>query len=356
MIDSYIKDKLKEAGIENLTEDQINVYDTVYSGKNLLLIAPTGSGKTEAAIIPLLARIHDLKPSKIHSIYITPLRALNRDLFERILKYASLLDVKINIRHGDSTDYERKMMVENAPDLLITTPETLQILFSGKRLKEQIKNIKTIIIDEVHELIQDERGWQLSLAIERLKNLSGNIQIIGLSATVGNHEEISKFLSYDKNIEIFRSSIVKEFDISVESHSRIYENESEIMMCDQNYGSAIMHTLETINNKNSSLIFVNTRFTAEDIAMRLKRLNKDIDIGVHHGSLSKDVRVQNERLLKDGKLKALICTSSLELGIDVGKTEFIVQFNSPRQVYRLIQRLGRSGHRLGHVSKGAIIS
>ncbi|MEM3325764.1 MAG: DEAD/DEAH box helicase, partial [Thermoplasmata archaeon] len=191
MIDSYIKDKLKEAGIENLTEDQINVYDTVYSGKNLLLIAPTGSGKTEAAIIPLLARIHDLKPSKIHSIYITPLRALNRDLFERILKYASLLDVKINIRHGDSTDYERKMMVENAPDLLITTPETLQILFSGKRLKEQIKNIKTIIIDEVHELIQDERGWQLSLAIERLKNLSGNIQIIGLSATVGNHEEIS---------------------------------------------------------------------------------------------------------------------------------------------------------------------
>ncbi|MGC8689338.1 MAG: DEAD/DEAH box helicase [Thermoplasmata archaeon] len=356
MIQENIIDKLRQAGIENLTEDQINVYDTVYSGRNMLLIAPTGSGKTEAAIIPILARIHDERPKGIYAIYITPLRSLNRDLFERIMKYATLLDVSVNIRHGDSTKYERKMMLENIPELLITTPETLQILFSGKKIKEYLRNVRTVIVDEIHELVQDERGWQLSVAIERLQGISGKIQRIGLSATVGNQDEIARFLSPGDDVKIFRSTLIKEFDVRVEAPSRIYREESDIMMCDPEYGSAIMHVLELVERRNSSLIFVNTRFTAEDIAMRLKKINKDLEIGVHHGSLSKDVRIENEKLLKEGKLKALICTSSLELGIDVGGTEFIVQFNSPRQVYRLIQRLGRSGHRLGHVSRGAIVS
>jgi ATP-dependent Lhr-like helicase len=356
VIDQSVIEKLRQAGIDNLTEDQVNVYETVYSGKNMLLIAPTGSGKTEAAIIPILARIHDTKPKGIHAIYVTPLRALNRDLFERIMKYASLMDVTVNIRHGDSTQYERKMMLENIPQLLITTPETLQILFSGKKIKEYLKNVKTVIIDEVHELVQDERGWQLSLAIERLQVISGNIQRIGLSATVGNHEEISKFLSTKNDVHVFKSSLLKEFVVNVEAPPRIYREESDIMMCDPDYGSAIMHVLNLVQDRNSSLIFVNTRFTAEDIAMRLKKLNKDLEIGVHHGSLSREVRMENENLLKEGKLKALICTSSLELGIDVGKTDFIVQFNSPRQVYRLIQRIGRSGHRLGHVARGTIVS
>ncbi len=215
MIQENIIDKLRQAGIENLTEDQINVYDTVYSGRNMLLIAPTGSGKTEAAIIPILARIHDERPKGIYAIYITPLRSLNRDLFERIMKYASLLDVSVNIRHGDSTRYERRMMLENIPELLITTPETLQILFSGKKIKEYLRNVRTVIVDEIHELVQDERGWQLSVALERLQGISGKIQRIGLSATVGNQDEIARFLSPGDDVKIFRSTLIKEFDVRV---------------------------------------------------------------------------------------------------------------------------------------------
>ncbi|MGC8663077.1 MAG: DEAD/DEAH box helicase [Thermoplasmata archaeon] len=356
VIDDNILSILKNAGINELTQDQRDVYDSIYAGENVLLIAPTGSGKTEAAIIPILARIANEKPRKIHAIYITPLRALNRDLFDRIKRYGEALGVAINIRHGDSSESERRVVSENPPDLLITTPETLQILFSGKKLREHLKNISTIIIDEIHELVQDERGWQLSIAIERLVNYSGKVQRIGLSATVGNDDEISKFLSPNGDVKKIKSSILKEFSVSIESPDRNYEKESEEMMCDLDYGSAIMHTVNLVNSYNQSLIFVNTRFTAEDIAMRLNKIKMDDKIGVHHGSLSKEIRTQNEQLFKDGKLKALICTSSLELGIDIGGADFVAQFNSPRQVYRLLQRIGRSGHRLGYVSKGAIIS
>jgi len=356
VIDDNILSVLKNFGINELTSDQQEVYDSIYNKENVLLIAPTGSGKTEASIIPILARIANEKPRKIHAIYITPLRALNRDLFERIKKYGEALGVTINIRHGDSSETERRVVSETPPDLLITTPETLQILFSGKKLREHLKNITTVIIDEIHELVQDERGWQLAIAIERLENYSGNIQRIGLSATVGNENEIAKFLSPKKNVRVIKSSLFKEFSVSIESPDRVYEKESEEMLCDPDYGSAIMHTVNLVNNYNQSLIFVNTRFTAEDIAMRLNKIKMDDRIGVHHGSLSKEIRTQNEQLLKEGKLKALICTSSLELGIDIGGADFVVQFNSPRQVYRLMQRIGRAGHRLGHISKGAIIS
>ncbi len=356
VIDDNILSMLRDAGIHELTQDQVDVYDFIYKGDNVLLIAPTGSGKTEAAIIPILARIANQNPRKIHAIYITPLRALNRDLFERINRYAESLGVTVNIRHGDSSESERRVVSETPPDLLITTPETLQILFSGKKLKEHLKNISTVIIDEIHELVQDERGWQLSLAIERLANLSGKVQRIGLSATVGNDDEISRFLSPNDSVRVIKSSILKEMEVTVEAPDKIYEKESEEMMCDPEYGSAIMHTVNLVNRYNISLIFVNTRFTAEDIAMRLNKIKMDSYIGVHHGSLSKEIRTQNEQLLKDGKLKALICTSSLELGIDIGGADFVAQFNSPRQVYRLMQRIGRAGHKLGHVSRGAIIS
>lgn len=356
MIDERILSMLRDAGIHELTEDQKQVYDSIYNGENVLLIAPTGSGKTEAAIIPILARIAHEKPRKIHAIYITPLRALNRDLFDRLKKYAEALGVSVNIRHGDSSESERRVVSETPPDLLITTPETLQILFSGKKLKEHLKNVSAVIIDEIHELVQDERGWQLSIAIERLANLSGKVQRIGLSATVGNDSEISMFLSPNDSIKVIKSSLSKEMSITVEAPDRIYERESDEMMCDRDYGSAIMHTVHLVNRYNISLIFVNTRFTAEDIAMRLNKIKMDSSIGVHHGSLSKEIRAQNEQLLKEGKLKALICTSSLELGIDIGGADFVVQFNSPRQVYRLLQRVGRAGHRLGHVSRGSIIS
>ncbi len=339
-----------------MTDDQKRVYENIYNGENVLLIAPTGTGKTEASIIPVIYRISKEKPEKIHALFITPMRALNRDLYERIEKYSNAMNIELNIRHGDSSESERREITENPPDLLITTPETLQIMLSGKKIKKHLKYVRTVIVDEIHELVGDERGWQLSVALERLERISGKLQRIGLSATVGNEKEISEFLSPGKKVNIVKSSLIKEMDVKVEAPEKIYEEESEKMACDPDYGSAIVHTLNIVNKYNGSLVFVNTRFTAEDIGMRVNRLVENFPIGVHHGSLSKEIRMQNEQLLKEGKLKALICTSSLELGIDIGRAEYVVQFNSPRQVYRLIQRIGRAGHRLGRISKGSVVS
>ncbi len=355
MIHQQVLDLFNKFNI-TMTDDQMKVYEDIYNGENVLLIAPTGTGKTEASVIPVIYRISEKRPEKIHALFITPMRALNRDLYERIERYSKAMNIDLNIRHGDSSESERREITENPPDLLITTPETLQIMLSGKKIKKHLKYVRTVIVDEIHELVGDERGWQLAVALERLERLSGKIQRIGLSATVGNEKEIAEFLSPGKEIKIVKSSLVKEMDVKVEAPDKIYEEESEKMACDPDYGSAIMHTINIVNRYRGSLIFVNTRFTAEDIGMRINRLDPSLPIGIHHGSLSKEIRMQNEQLLKEGKLKALICTSSLELGIDIGHAEYVVQFNSPRQVYRLIQRIGRSGHRLGHVSRGSIVS
>mgnify|MGYP001626183556 CR=1 FL=1 len=356
MEDETTSEFLKKIGIEKLTDDQEKVFDMIFRGENVLLVSPTGSGKTEASILPVMERIRkDTKP-KIHAIFITPLRALNRDIYDRLKKYGEKIGVKVSLRHGDSTDYERREMVENPPDILITTPETLQIMYSGKNLRKLLDSVKTVIIDEIHEMVRDERGWQLSLLIEKMERNNGKIQRIGLSATVGNEETISKYLSPNEEVKIIKNYNLKRMEIFVTAPEREYVDESEQMMTDVEYGSAIMTSMNLVNESRLSLIFVNTRFTAEDISMRLNKIGYGNTVGIHHGSLSREIRIQNEKLLKEGKLKALICTSSLELGIDIGEIDFIIQFNSPRQVYRLIQRIGRSGHRIDKVSRGTIVA
>ncbi len=350
-----LREVLEEKGIFEPTEPQRKVIPFILEGRNVLLISPTGSGKTEAAMLPIFHKIINGKYGKIACVYITPLRALNRDMFKRLKDFGEKLGLKIAVRHGDTTSYERRQLSLHPPDVLITTPETFQIMFLGKRLREGLKNVKFVIVDEVHELASDERGAQLAVALERLREYT-KYQIIGLSATVGNPEEVGKFLSPREPIEIVDVRVYKGMHIEIRAPERGYEKESAIMGCDVDYGSTLVEMWKEIEKHRATLVFTNTRCTAEDMGMRYHMLFPDAPIRVHHGSLSRDVRIDAEERFKRGEIKALICTSSLELGIDVGVVDFVIQYNSPRQVSKLLQRVGRAGHRIDEVSRGIIFA
>ena len=295
------------------------------------------------------------KYGKIACIYITPLRALNRDLLKRLRDFGKKLEIEIAVRHGDTPQSERRKLSLMPPDVLITTPETFQIMFLGRRLRESLKHVKFVIIDEVHELASDERGAQLSVALERLRRIT-DFQIIGLSATVGNPQDIAQFLSPRKKVEIVELKLFKKVDIEIRVPENRFEREAEIMGSDIEYASTLMEMWNEIERHRATLIFTNTRCTAEDMGMRYHILFSSPPIEVHHGSLSRSVRIKVEDDFKNGKLKALICTSSLELGIDVGLVDLVIQYNSPRQVTKLLQRVGRAGHRIDEVSRGIIFA
>lgn len=355
MISNEVHKALESIGIKKLSNFQGVAYKKILLDKDLLIIAPTGSGKTEAAIIPLLTKMVESGTKQLKGIsllYITPLRALNRDMLRRLETISENLGLTTAVRHGDTSNSERRKQSLKPPQIMVTTPETLQILFLGKRLRESLKNIKYVVIDEVHELADGERGVQLSIALERLKKYS-KFQIIGLSATIKDPEKIASFIG--KNVEVIKSKEAKEYSFSV-IKPEIKDEDKELaekLYVDDEVAAQLRIIKEIVEKHKSTLIFVNTRQTAEALGIKLKKL---VNIEVHHGSLSKESRVESETKFSSGELNALICTSSMELGIDVGHVDAVIQFNSPRQVNRLIQRVGRSGHRTDRVSKGYIIT
>jgi ATP-dependent Lhr-like helicase len=358
-LDPRLKELLRSRGITEPTEPQTKAIPAVLSGEHVLLVAPTGIGKTEAAMLPILHRLAHTERSGIRCVYVTPLRALNRDLLKRLKEFGEAVGLKIAVRHGDTPQSERTAQSKSPPDVLITTPETLQIMFTGKILRQHLKKTRHVVIDEIHELAEDERGAQLAVALERLSELAGEFQRVGLSATVGSIEEISRYLGgVGRTVTTLRVSAAKDMRISVESPDEDPTDKplADKLETDLKHIACMKLCRELIEEHRSTLFFVNTRDYAEALGVRYHLWDDTFKIGVHHGSLSKDIRVQMEDEFKTEQLKALICTSSLELGIDVGSADFTIQFNSPRQVTRLIQRVGRSGHRIGEISTGKIIA
>jgi len=358
------------------TEPQVKAIPHILNGENVLLIAPTGLGKTESALLPIFNDFLKKKENGfeqddiakgISILYITPLRALNRDMLRRTIEWGTALGIDIAVRHGDTSKKERARQSKNPPDMLITTPETLQILFTGKRLRKHLHKVQWAIVDEVHELAHDERGAQLAVALERVFELTikkdHSFQRIGLSATVGAPDEVACYLGGIENqkfrdVTVLEVDVTKHVDISVEIPSvkkEDYTQANRLSMEPLSFAS-LRRCKEYIAKHVSTLLFINTRDGAEILASRFNIWKSDIAIGVHHGSLSKDARIESEEDFKSGKLKALVCTSSLELGIDVGNTDFVIQYNSPREVTRIVQRIGRSGHSIGRTSKGVILS
>jgi len=354
---------LKERGFASPTDPQMKLVPLVIEGKNSLLMAPTGTGKTEAALLPILDRmvregLAREKGTKL--LYITPLRALNRDMLERMQWWCKRFDIRLGVRHGDSTQAERTNMSFAPPDILITTPETLQILLVGRRIRQSLSRLRWVVVDEVHELAEDKRGSQLSVGLERLRDaIGGEFQTIGLSATVGSPERIAQFLvGSGRQCEVVRVPVEKSLSLRVTSpKATAHDKEfAEAIYSYPEVAARLRVIREAVEKYKSVLIFTNTRSEAEALASRFRVWDPEFPIGIHHSSLSKATREAVERGLKDGKLLGVICTSSLELGIDIGFLEYVVQYNSPRQVTRLIQRVGRSGHRVGEVSKGLVVT
>ena len=351
---------VEQKGFQKPTEPQQKTIPKILEGKNVLLLSPTATGKTEAAFLPILSMLLQLpKTPGIKVLYITPLRALNRDLLERLQWWCNNLDIKLAVRHGDTETKERTRQSKCPPDILITTPETLQAILTGWLLRQSLQSLRWIVIDEVHELADSKRGSQLSLALERIRDLIGkDFQMIGLSATVGSPDKVAQFLVGDKRlVEIIRTPVAKMVKLQV-----IYPKPTEE---DAHFASKIYTHPEVgarlrvirgyMTKHKSVLLFTNTRSVSEVLASRFKVWDVDFPISIHHGSLAKLSRIAAETGLKKGALKGLIATSSLELGIDVGHIDLVIQYMSPRQVSRLIQRVGRAGHTYGKLSEGVII-
>ncbi|MBT5201144.1 MAG: DEAD/DEAH box helicase [Thaumarchaeota archaeon] len=335
-------------GFTNLTEIQNKAAPIILQKKDCLVIAPTGSGKTECSVIPIFSMLKNSKINgKIKALYITPLRALNRDVFRRITKYAQANELSIEIRHGDTTQKDRRKIRDNPPDILITTPETLVILLTQIKMLDALSDLEWIVIDEVHELLASERGTQLSLSIERLElNSKYPLTKIGLSATVGNFEEAGKFVVGTKRkCEIIRDTSVRKYDVEIKYVDGTISDVAE---------KIIEHVLD-LKLDSPVLLFTNTRGEAEFLASILKE-KSSMTIELHHGSLSKEVREETEQNLREGKRGIVVCTSSLELGLDIGSIELVIHYGSPRQVSKLIQRIGRSRHNRNASAKGLIIT
>ncbi len=350
-------------GIREPTEIQTAAWPVLAAGEEALLVAPTGTGKTEAALLPLLGELLDDIRPPIGILYITPLRALNRDLDGRLVGWMESLGMRAAVRHGDTPTRERARQSASPPDLLVTTPETLQLLLVGTQLRKGLLNLRAVIVDEIHELASNDRGAQLAVSLDRLDAFAGHhVRRIGLSATIGNPLEIATYLSPRTAVKVVNAPAVKEFKVSVrppasvEAVSALPAKLRSDLKADEGLLAALLAVVEELKAHRSTLIFVNTRPTAESLAARLRLLAPDLPVAVHHGSLSREVREETEERFRSGELRALVATSSLELGIDIGAADHVVQFGSPHQASRLLQRIGRSGHRRGAVSSGTVIA
>ena len=375
LLDPRLRELLSANKIEQPTEPQTKAIPALLSGQHVLLIAPTGLGKTESALLPIFHHFLQTRESTnsdatskgISILYITPLRALNRDMLRRTFDWGKHVGISVAVRHGDTSESERAKQARSPPDMLITTPETLQILFTGKRIRKHLTAVRWVVVDEVHELASDERGAQLSVGLERLLEITRHagheFQRIGLSATVGLPDEVARYLGGKEKtlfrpVKILEVDVTKHIDIRVEMPSIKKEDYplANRLSIEPISVALLRRCKELIDTHTSTLLFINTRDGAEILASRFHLWLENLKIGVHHGSLSKHARIEAENEFKNGTLKALVTTSSLELGIDVGDTDFVIQYNSPREVTRIVQRVGRSGHRVGQTSRGIVLA
>src|SRR6185437_11253661 len=288
----------------------------------------------------------DKKNTGIKCLYITPQRSLNNDVFRRIIKYAEAENLKVDIRHGDTPYSRRKKIYESPPDILITTPESLAVILVNEKMIPVLKSLEWVIVDELHELLSSKRGSSLSLSIQRLFLISKSFSKICISATIGNLHEASNYISsVEQKCAVLMDKSLRKYDI-------------EIKHIDGSINEACKYILDLVNEtycSSSVLLFTNTRDESEFLGTVLKNQNK-IQIHIHHGSLSKESREETENLLRSGFVGIVVCTSSLELGLDIGSVELVIHDGSPKQVSKLIQRIGRSRHNNISSAKGLIVS
>ena len=352
---------------------QTMAWPVIRGGENALLLAPTGSGKTLAAF---LCAIDDLLrraaggelPNGIQVLYISPLKALGNDIHKNLLEplreIRSLAgedapEIRVAVRTGDTTQAERAAMVRRPPHILITTPESLFLLLGSRRMAPHLETVRTVIVDEVHALCDNKRGVHLAVSLERLADrVVGPTQRIGCSATLSPLDEIAAFLAgrdasgRPRHCRIVDAGMRKDLDVRVLAPLPDFLEASPSAL----WSSAYELLLGEIAAHDTTLVFCNSRYKAERTALRLEELAAGTArIGVHHGSMSKELRLQAEDDLKCGRLDALVATASLELGIDIGSVDLVVQLESAKSVATGLQRIGRAGHLLDRTSKGRVL-
>ena len=340
-----------ERTFDGPTPAQEQGWPAIASGGHVLIQAPTGSGKTLAAFLWALDRARPGEGTQV--LYVSPLKALNYDV-ERNLRgpLAGIgSELSVAVRTGDTPPKERAAMLKSPPDILITTPESLFLMLTS-RARDTLGGVQVVIVDEVHAVAGSKRGAHLALSLERLERLVGEpVQRVGLSATQRPLEEIGRFVSGGRPIELVDAGTRKELDLRVVVPLDDMREPGE--------GGSIWPSihpalLELVQEHRSTIVFVNNRRLAERLALRLNELAEKEIARAHHGSLAREQRVEVEELLKKGEIPCLVATSSLELGIDMGAVDLVVQVESPKSVARGLQRVGRAGHRLDEASKGRI--
>jgi len=336
--------------ISKPTGIQLLAIPEILKGRNVLLIAPTASGKTEAAILPIMDLIlrNYWNVEGVKLVYINPLKALTRDLRERLEYYALCLGLRVRPLYGDVV----KTYHKPTPDILVTTPESLEVILDwSPRWWPYLRSVRWVIVDEVHELLLSKRGYQLLVLLERLREITkGPLQRIGLSATIGCPEKVAYLLGgSDGDVLVVRAEDEREYGFEVKLAIPLTDEEKE-----DPFLVAAKVIVDELRGGAKTLIFANSRYSAERLQSVLHGLG--LQCVVHHGSLSAEERELSEEAFKTGLLKCVIATKTLELGIDVGDVEQVIQYRSPGQVSALIQRAGRSRHRPGQKSICKIVS
>ncbi|HEY8391760.1 MAG TPA: DEAD/DEAH box helicase [Capillibacterium sp.] len=375
------------------TPPQAEGWPRIAAGENVLLLAPTGSGKTLAAFLKAIDGLYREKEQDatvlklgtarnpgVKILYVSPLKALNNDIYRNlelplkgIREYSAKLgrelpEITRAVRSGDTPGAERQRMLRRPPEILITTPESLFLMLSSKA-RAILKTVRCVIVDEIHTLFTEKRGAYLALSLERLESLVAEaagpgerLQRIGLSATIRPLEEVAAFLGgYEldpvrggyrpRPVTIVDTGQRKELDLQIVLPVPNLRELPEKTI----WPSIYQQVLDLVHQHRSTLVFVNNRRLAERVTANLNKLAGEEIARTHHGSLSREIRLEVERKLKSGELKCVVATASLELGIDVGEVDLVIQLESPKEVARGLQRVGRAGHVLNLPSKGRII-
>jgi ATP-dependent Lhr-like helicase len=355
---SWFSDRLGEP-----TTCQREGWPAIAAGAHTLIAAPTGSGKTLAAFLSAidgLLRLGRDLPDETRVLYVSPLRALSNDIQKNLQVPLAgireldpnLPEVRVLVRTGDTPQSERAAMARRPPHMLVTTPESLYLLLTSGTGRAMLSGVRTVIVDEIHALVRDKRGSHLSLSLERLEELaSGPIQRIGLSATQKPLAEVGRFLGgAGREVRLVDAGTFRELDLAIEVPPSPLSTVCSHEQWEEIYGRVDA----LVREHRTTLVFVNTRKMAERIAGKLTELLGEDAVTSHHGSLSRERRLDAEGRLKSGKLRALVATASLELGIDVGDVDLVIQIGATRSISTFLQRIGRSGHALSRVPKGRL--
>jgi ATP-dependent helicase Lhr and Lhr-like helicase len=344
----------------------------ILEGRDVLLAAPTGSGKTLAAFLVALDRLFRLALTgelgeHTHVLYVSPLKALGNDVQKNLLQPLEELyalaaaeglypeAISVQVRTGDTSPAERAQMLRRPPHVLITTPESLYLVLTSPRARLTLRRVDTVIVDEIHALARDKRGSHFSLSLERLKQLTAvRPQLLGLSATVRPLPDFAAFLTGGESADcaVVEVGHLRSWELSIETP----EDELSAVATHEMWGQVYDRLVQLVSEHRTTLIFTNTRKLAERVAHDVgQRLGPGL-VCAHHGSMARELRLAAEQKLKAGQLRAMVATASLELGIDIGSVDVVVQLASPRSMGVFLQRVGRAGHQLAGVSKGLLVA